>query len=63
MNLPDAFAEQAPLDKTKAVLLKATLTTGSPMQVGEVYHLYVRFFDKNEKENEIISAVDVVMIE
>jgi hypothetical protein len=63
LNLPDAFAEQAALNKTKAASLKATLTTGSPMLSGETYHLNVRFFDKNKKENEIVSDVDLVMQE
>ncbi len=63
LNLPDAFAEQPALDKDKAASLKATITTGNPMEVGETYHLYVRFFDKNKKESEIVSDVDVVMIE
>jgi hypothetical protein len=63
LNLPDAFAEQAALDKAKAASLKATLTTGSPMLAGETYHLNVRFFDKNKKENEIVSDVDLVMQE
>ncbi len=63
LNLPDAFAEQGTLDKTNAASLKATITTGSPMQVGETYHLRVRFFDKNKKESEIVSDVDVVMKE
>ena len=64
LNLPDAFAEQINgLEKDKATLLTATLTTGSPMLVGETYHLNVRFFDKNKKENEIISNVDLVMKE
>ncbi len=62
LNLPDAFAEQTTgLEKDKAAVLRATLTTGSPMQVGETYHLNVRFFDKNKKENEIVSDVDLVM--
>ncbi len=63
LNLPDAFAEQAALDKTKAASLKATLTTGSPMQVGETYHLNVRFFDKYKNESEIVSDVDLMMKE
>lgn len=62
LNLPDAFAEQTTgLEKAKAAVLRATLTTGSPMQVGETYHLNVRFFDKNKKESEIVSDVDLVM--
>ncbi|WP_462221385.1 hypothetical protein [Ferruginibacter sp.] len=63
LNLPDAFAEQAALDKSKAASLKATLTTGSPMLAGETYHLNVQFFDKNKKESEIVSDVDLVMKE
>ncbi|WP_462255026.1 hypothetical protein [Ferruginibacter sp.] len=63
LNLPDAFAEQAALDKTKAASLKAIVTTGNPMQVGETYHLNVRFFDKNKTESEIVSDVDLVMKE
>ena len=64
LNLPDAFAEQTNgLEKDKAASLRATLNTGSPMQVGETYHLSVRFFDKNKKESEIVSNVDLMMKE
>ena len=64
LNLPDAFADQSTgLDKNKAGLLKAILTTGSPMEMGETYHLNVRFFDKNKKESEIVSDVNLVMKE
>lgn len=64
LNLPDAFADQINgQDKNKAGLLSATITTGSPMRVGETYHLNVRFFDKNKNESEIISDVDLQMKE
>lgn len=64
LNIPDALADQANgLAKDKAGLLNATLTTGSPMQVGETYHLNVRFFDKNKQENEIVCDVDLIMKE
>ncbi len=63
LNMPDAFAEQPALDKTKAAALRAIVTTGSPMQVGESYHLNVRFFDKNKTESEIVSDVDLIMKE
>lgn len=64
INLPDAFADMvngSTEDETKS--LNATLTTGDPMVVGETYHLYVRFFDKQKKESEIVSNVDIVMIQ
>ena len=64
LNQPDAFAEYANgLEKDKASLLTATLNTGSPLQAGETYHLSVRFFDKNKKESEIVSDVDLIMKE
>lgn len=64
INLADAFADMvngSTEDETKT--LNATLTTGDPMIVGETYHLYVRFFDKQKKENEIVSNVDIVMVQ
>ena len=64
LNLPDAFEDLTDgLDPSQAATLKATLNTGDPMAIGETYHLHIRFFDKNKKENEIISNVDLVMIE
>ena len=64
INLPDAFADMvngSTEDETKT--LNATLTTGDPMVVGETYHLYVRFFDKQKKESEIVSNVDIMMVQ
>lgn len=64
LNLPDAFEdmkEGTPV--TEAKTLQAQLNTGEPMLPGETYHLNVRFFDKNKKENEIVANVDVVMKE
>ena len=64
INLPDAFADMvngSTEDETNT--LNATLTTGDPMVVGETYHLYVRFFDKQKKESEIVSNVDILMIQ
>jgi selenophosphate synthase len=62
LNIADAFADMsAGVDKGKASLLTATLNTGNPMQVGETYHLKTRFFDKQNKESEVLSDVDIVM--
>jgi selenophosphate synthase len=62
LNLQDAFAELSNgVDADKAKALTATINTGSPMVVGETYHLKTRFFDKKNTSNEIISNVDVVM--
>jgi hypothetical protein len=62
LNLPDAFADMtAGTTPAEAKFLKASLTTGDPMVAGETYHLNVRFFDKNKKENEIVSDVDILM--
>lgn len=64
LNLPDAFASMKDgLDKNKAGLLKAQLNTGSPMIVGETYHLKSRFFDKQNNANEIVADVDLIMKE
>lgn len=62
LNLPDAFADM-PNGTTaaEAKTLEASLNTGTPMVIGETYHLSVRFYDKNKKENEIVSHVDLVM--
>ena len=61
LNLPDAFAEMKEgTTAAEAKTLQASLTTGNPMVVGQTYHLYVRFYDKNKKESEIISNVDLL---
>lgn len=62
LNLADAFAElKDGTSAAEAGTLKAMLTTGDPMVAGETYHLYVRFFDKNKKENELVADVDLFM--
>ena len=64
LNLPDAFAEMKEgTTAAEAKTLQASLNTGDPMLVGETYHLSVRFFDKNKKENEIVANVDLLMKE
>ena len=64
LNLPDAFGDQSGgMDPKQATTLTATLNTGNPMVIGETYHLRVRFFDKNKKGSEIVSNVDLVMIQ
>ncbi len=64
LNLADAFADMKDgVETSKANVLNATLNTGSPMVVGETYHLKTRFYDKLKAESEIISNVDLVMIE
>ena len=62
LNLPDAFSDLVNgTTTTEAKTLQASLTTGNPMAVGETYHLYVRFYDKNKKESEIVANVDLKM--
>ena len=64
LNLPDAFADMKDgYIVADAKVLSASLNTGDPMIVGEIYHLNVRFFDKNKKESEIISNVDLLVKE
>ena len=64
LNLPDAFADMKEgTTAAEAKTLQASLNTGDPMLVGETYHLSVRFFDKNKKENEIVANVDLLMKE
>lgn len=64
LNLPDAFADMKDgYTAAEAKVLQASLNTGSPMVVGETYHLSVRFYDKNKKESEIVSSVDLLMKE
>ena len=64
LNLPDAFADMANgTTAAEAKTLQASLNTGEPMLIGETYHLSVRFYDKNKKENEIVSNVDLVVNE
>ena len=62
LNLPDAFSDASGgLNKAEATTLRATITTGDPMQAGATYHLKCRFYDKKKAENEIITHVDLVM--
>ena len=64
LNLPDAFADMTNgTTAAEAKTLQASLNTGDPMLIGETYHLSVRFYDKNKKENEIVSNIDLVMKE
>lgn len=64
LNLPDAFSDLVNgSTEAEAKTLQASITTGAPMVVGETYHLYVRFFDKNNKESEIVANVDLKMKE
>ena len=52
LNLPDAFAGMKEgTTAAEAKTLQASLNTGDPMVVGDTYHLYVRFYDKNKKES------------
>jgi predicted small secreted protein len=62
LNLADAFSGMT--DGTTAAearLLRASVNTGDPMVAGETYHLHIRFFDKNKKDNEIAGDVDLLM--
>jgi hypothetical protein len=62
LNLPDAFESMtAGTTPAEAKRLQATLNTGQPMVSGATYHLSVRFFDKQDKEKNIVSNVDLVM--
>ena len=64
LNLPDAFEDMKDgTPAAEAKTLQAQLNTGEPMVPGETYHLNVRFFDKNKKDNEIVANVNVVMKE
>ncbi|MGF2412225.1 hypothetical protein [Ferruginibacter sp.] len=64
LSLPDAFSDMVNgSTAAEAKTLQASLNTGDPMVVGETYHLSVRFFDKNKKENEIVADVDILMKE
>ena len=62
LNLPDAFESMtAGTTPAEAKTLQASLNTGQPMVSGATYHLSVRFFDKQDKEKNIVSNVDLVM--
>ena len=62
LNLPDAFADQTNgTTPAEAKTLQASLNTGQPMVSGATYHLLVRFYDKKDKEKNILSDVDLVM--
>ncbi|MBX2946329.1 MAG: hypothetical protein KF725_10890 [Cyclobacteriaceae bacterium] len=48
---------------TDAGVLRATLTVGDPMKVGETYTVTARVFDKQNAEAEIVSKVSVKVVE
>jgi hypothetical protein len=60
---PDLMADIAKngLDPAGATTLSATLTLHEPFKRGEKYHITARFFDKENKKNEIKTNVDVVL--
>ena len=61
LSLPDAFASLADgLPAAEATELKATLTTGAPMQAGETYQLYVHFYDKKNPTSVITSTIELL---
>lgn len=63
LSIADAFEElNSGTDASQASVLDATLNTGDPMEVGQTYILKVRFYDKKNKENEISSQIELVMI-
>lgn len=41
-----------------ASVLRATVTVGSPMEVGQTYHFKVPVLDQNKYESEIVSELD-----
>jgi hypothetical protein len=49
------------IKKEEGTNLRAYLTTGDPMTSGQTYHLKCRFYDKKNKESEIIADVDLVI--
>ena len=60
---PDLMADIAKngLDPKGATTLYATLTLHQPFKRGETYHIAARFFDKENKKNEIKTDVNVVL--
>lgn len=64
LNVADAFADiKDGVAADKANMLTATLNTGSPMAVGETYHLKARFYDKQKEGSEIVATVDLLITE
>jgi hypothetical protein len=62
LNLADAFSGMTDgTTAAEAKVLRASVNTGDPMVVGDTYHLHIRFFDKNKKDNEIVADVDILM--
>lgn len=58
LSIEDAFKDISNgFDKDSATVLKATLTTGSPMIAGEAYRFQAIFFDKRKKESEIKAEI------
>lgn len=61
LNLADAFASlNEGIPAAEATELKATLTTGTTMQAGETYQLYVHFYDKKKPTSVITSTITLL---
>jgi hypothetical protein len=60
---PDLMAELTKngLEPNAATTLSATLTLHEPFKRGETYRIAARFFDKENKKNEIKTDVEVVL--
>jgi hypothetical protein len=64
LNLPDAFSNmEGGMPEAEAKVLKGIVNTGSPMVVGQTYHIKVRFFDKKQPGSEIVADADIQMTE
>lgn len=62
LTIKDAFDDMPDgINKDSATVLKARLTTGSPMKAGEKYQFRAVFFDKRKAGNQIKSEIELVM--
>lgn len=59
-DLFESYAEGVP--PTDVSTLRATLTVGDPMKIGETYTINARVYDKNG-EGEIVSKIEVKVVE
>ena len=59
-DMMESYAEGLP--PTDASVLRATLTVGDPMKVGETYTINARVYDK-KGEGEIVSKIQVTVVE
>ena len=62
LDEPDLLNNNEGYSPADAAILRGSVTVGSPMKSGEIYHVKMRIWDHNKPENEIIAEVDIKVL-